>query len=93
MADAPEEWPAPHRMLPVLIERELDFDVAAGRDPFTETVRGDLGTLVGAQVSDDLVAALLKRRRILVIVDHLSEMTEKTHQRVRPDVPDVEVWI
>jgi len=87
-ADAPEERPAPHRMLPVLIERELDFDVAAGRDAFSETVRGDLGTLVGAQVSDDLVAALLKRRRILVIVDHLSEMTEKTRQRVRPDVPD-----
>jgi HEAT repeat protein len=88
MADAPEQRPAPHRMLPVLIERELDFEVASGRDPFTETVRGDLEKLIEAQVGDDLLRALLGRRRVLVIVDHLSEMTEKTRQRVRPDVPD-----
>ena len=88
MADAPEQRPAPHRMLPVLIERELDFEVGEGKDPFTETVRGDLEKLIEAQVSDDLLAALLKRRRVLVIVDHLSEMTEATSQRVRPDVPN-----
>jgi hypothetical protein len=75
-------------MLPVLIERELDFEVAAGRDPFTETVRGDLEKLIEAGVEDDLLAALLERRRVLVIVDHLSEMTDKTRQRVRPDAPD-----
>jgi HEAT repeat protein len=87
MADDPEQRPARHRMLPVLIERELDFEVGAGRDAFTETVRGDLETLIEADVEDSLLAALLKRRRVLVIVDHLSEMTEATRQRVRPDVP------
>jgi hypothetical protein len=87
MADAPDQRPAPHWMLPVLIERELDFEVGAGKDPFTETVHGDLETLIEARVSNDLLAALLERRRVLVIVDHLSEMTEMTRGRVRPDVP------
>jgi hypothetical protein len=75
-------------MLPVLIERELDFEVGEGKDPFTETVRGDLEKLIEVQVGDELLAALLKRRRVLVIVDHLSEMTEATRRRVRPDVPN-----
>ena len=88
MADAPEQRPALHRMLPVLIERELDFEVGEGKDPFTETVRGDLETLIEARVGDDLLGALLERRRVLVIIDHLSEMTEATRRRVRPDVPD-----
>jgi HEAT repeat protein len=88
MADTPEQRPAPHRMLPVLIERELDFEVGEGKDPFTETVRGDLEKLIEAQVGDELLAALLKRRRVLVIVDHLSEMTDATRKRVRPDVPN-----
>jgi hypothetical protein len=87
MADAPDQRPAPHCMLPVLIERELDFEVGEGKDPFTETVRGDLEALIGARVGDDLLAALLERRRVLVIIDHLSEMTEATRRRVRPDVP------
>jgi HEAT repeat protein len=88
MEDAPEQRPAPHRMLPVLIERELDFEVGEKKDPFTETVRGDLEKLIEAQVGEDLLAALLKRRRVLVIVDHLSEMTDATRKRVRPDVPN-----
>ena len=88
MADAPAQRPARHRMLPVLIERELDFEVGEKRDPFTETVRGDLKKLIEARIGGDLLIALLERRRILVIVDHLSEMTDATRHRVRPDVPD-----
>lgn len=83
---APEKRPTPHRMLPVLIERELDFEVAEGKNAFTETVRGDLAKLIGAPVSEDLLEALLDQRRVLVIVDHMSEMTEATRQLVRPDV-------
>lgn len=88
MGADPAKRPAPYCMLPLLIERELDFEVAEGRDPFTETIRGDLQHLIGERVDDDFLAALLKQRRVLVIVDHLSEMTETTRKRVRPDVPD-----
>ena len=85
---APETRLTPHRMLPVLIERELDFEMADGKNAFTETVRSDLAKLIGAPVSEDLLEALLEQRRVLVIVDHISEMTEVTRQRVRPDVPN-----
>jgi len=88
MANAPDQRPAPYLMLPVLIERELDFEVGEEKDSFTETVRGDLETLMQARVGDDLLGALLERRRVLVIIDHLSEMTEAARRRVRPDVPD-----
>ncbi len=87
MHDRPEQRPAAHRMIPVLLERELDFEVAEGSDPFIETLRGDLAKLIGQDIPDDLFKALLQRRRILVIVDHMSEMTEQTRQRVRQDVP------
>jgi HEAT repeat protein len=88
ISDRPDERPASHRALPVLIERELDFEVAEGKDPFTETVRGDLSKLISAPVSENLITALLEQGRVLVIVDHMSEMTEANRNRVRPDVPD-----
>jgi HEAT repeat protein len=88
MSKDPTERPAGHLMLPVLIERELDFVSAGAGDPFTEAVRGDLQRLVDKPVPVELVRMLLQRRRILVIIDHLSELSEETRNRVRPDVPD-----
>ncbi len=81
---------ARHRMLPVLIEQELDFKVPAGKDPFREAIRGQLQALVDSAepISDTFLDRLLRLRRILVIVDHLSELSEETRSAIRPGHPD-----
>jgi hypothetical protein len=76
-------------MLPVLIEHELDAKVDSNRDPFFDTIRRHVEDMIGVPEPPDdaLLEALLRNRRLLVIVDHLSEMNEATRERVRPDVP------
>lgn len=79
-----------HQMLPVLIEEELDFEVAADKQPFMAAIRGQLQDLTNETnpVSEELLERLLRQRRILVIVDHLSEMSEATRKAIRPELPD-----
>lgn len=79
-----------HPMLPVLIEQELDLKVADGKQAFREAIRGQLQALIDATdpVSNELLERLLRQRRILVIVDHFSEMSEATRQEIRPGHPD-----
>jgi HEAT repeat protein len=81
---------AKHKMLPILIEQELDFRVPANRDPFREAIRGQLQALVDSShpLSDDFLDRLLRLRRILVIVDHLSEMSPESRAAIRPGHPD-----
>ncbi|HET7239488.1 MAG TPA: hypothetical protein VFI76_10690, partial [Terrimicrobiaceae bacterium] len=89
LSDNEEDWPCRHAMLPVLIERELDAPVAANHDPLFEAIRRQLEDVLGLDYppDDELLEALLRRRRLLVIVDHLSEMSQTTQERVRLDVP------
>lgn len=89
MSDDVKERPCKHRMLPILIEQELDCDVAEGEHPFTETVAGQLQILIGESeaIPTELVEQLLRHRRILVIIDHLSEMSEATRKQIRPASP------
>ena len=80
---------AGHAMLPVLIEQDLDSQSSEAKDhfaPLTETIRGQVQALIGEQESlpEELLQALLLRGRILVIVDHFSEMSEETRNAVRP---------
>jgi HEAT repeat protein len=80
---------AGHAMLPVLIEQDLDLPSPEAKDPFaalTETIRGQVQALIGEQesLSEELLRALLLRGRILVIVDHFSELSEETRNAVRP---------
>jgi HEAT repeat protein len=82
-----------HLMLPVLIEHELDVpagDKQPAFRPLTEAVRGQLQTLTGAAapLSEELLDRLLRRRRILVIVDHFSEAGAAARAAVRPGQPD-----
>ncbi len=79
-----------HRMIPVLIEQELDFKVPEGKDPFREAIRGQLQALVDSAepLSDDFIEKLLRQRRVLVIVDRLSELSDATRQEIRPGHPD-----
>ena len=79
-----------HRMIPVLIEQELDFKVNEGKDPFREAIRGQLQALVDSAepLSDDFIEKLLRQRRVLVIVDRMSELSDATRREIRPGHPD-----
>jgi len=71
-------------MLPVLIEQEL---TAEGKEPFLEAVRGQLTDLTEDKqpLSEKLLERLLRERRVLVVVDHFSEMSEETRKLIRPE--------
>ncbi|MEM9944871.1 MAG: SUMF1/EgtB/PvdO family nonheme iron enzyme [Cyanobacteria bacterium P01_D01_bin.36] len=74
---------ATHRMLPVLIEDELDE-----KGTLFEVIRGKLNALTNQPepIAPDLLERLLRRKRVLVVVDHFSEMSEMTRRQVRPDL-------
>ncbi len=61
-----------HRMLPVTIEQELENTtlLAAIQNQLPRTPEGNF-------IDDELLKALLKRQRVLVILDHVSEMSSK----------------
>ena len=75
--------PATHAMLPVLIEDEFDGS-------FLDAIRRQLQLLVDATepVPEDLCEALLRQRRVLVIVDHLSELSDATRAKIQPAQQD-----
>ncbi len=81
-----------HQMLPVLIEQDLNVE-AADKSPqslLLDTINGQLQDLIDIEekIPDKLLERLLRRRRILVIVDHLSEMNEDTRRAICPAQPD-----
>lgn len=91
MADTPmERLCAQHRMLPVLIEQALELKDTEHPHPFTEAIRGELRALTHqeAPIPEAFLLQLLQRRRVLVIVDHFSEMPEATRQAIRPGRPE-----
>jgi HEAT repeat protein len=73
-----------HRMLPVFIEDDINVEVKPGEDVFLEIIRGRLTHLIDEVEAPTsvMVASLLRERRILVIVDGFSEMTEDARQRI-----------
>lgn len=81
-----------HRMLPVLIEGNLDARTD-GKDALLEAIRGRLQDLIGEPkaIFEELLLELLRKRRVLVIVDSLSELNETTRKSVRPAQADFPV--
>ena len=81
MADEADKRLCEHRMLPVLIEQELESQ------DLTKAIRGKLQDLINAvkPISEELLDNLLRQRRLIVIVDHLSEMSEATRQKIQPN--------
>jgi len=75
-----------HAMIPLLIEQEFDYNVPAEADSFVSAVKGSLQTIIGdpEEVSDELLKRLLLNRRVLVIVDHLSEFRPESQAELRP---------
>lgn len=101
MSDDETERLCKHRMLPVLIEEELEIPdeivIPSGlvrKSPSTAAlmgaIQGQLQNLTDEieSISKELLERLLRERRILVIIDHLSEMNETTRKAIRPDSPD-----
>lgn len=70
-----------HPMLPVLLEQEL-----SEQETLLDAIRGQLQDLTDAQeeISTELLENLLREKRILVIVDRLSEMSTATREKIRP---------
>lgn len=92
MSDNKEERLCKHRMLPVLIEENIEIDNSGGEKPFLAAIRGQLEAAITEEsVSPELLKHLLMKQRILVIVDHLSEMSETTRKLIRPGQPDFPV--
>lgn len=82
-----------HRMLPILVEQELDFKVSEGKQAFTELISGLLRDLIDAPetISEELIEQLLRKQRLLIIVDHFSEMSKDTRSQIRPELPSFPV--
>jgi HEAT repeat protein len=79
---------APHLMIPVLIEDELDdSSILAGPQRLLEAIRGKLKTTIGSAepISEELLKHLLRQWRVLVIIDHFTEMSEATKSQIRFD--------
>jgi len=76
MDDACESRLCKHLMVPVLIEPNLGFDVCRDVETLKRTARGEIEALVESpeEVPEELFERLLRTRRILVILDGLSEM-------------------
>jgi HEAT repeat protein len=105
MSEDKNERLCKHRMLPVLIEDELVIEeevefkdgVATKKSPYIpaliKAIRGQLQYLTDETelISEELLEHLLRERRILVIVDHLSEMNKGTQKAIRPDSTDFAV--
>ncbi|MBW4608079.1 MAG: HEAT repeat domain-containing protein [Hassallia sp. WJT32-NPBG1] len=80
-----------HLMLPVLIEQELKSHSGEGMKPLMEDIVGQIQDLSDGEqkiVDELLVEQLLRKRRILLIVDHFSEMSQQTREKINPEVPE-----
>jgi len=75
-----------HPMIPVVINEDLVYKPDKGADPFVLTVREKLP--VEQAPSEELVAHLLRAKRLFVIVDGFSELGEHTRAAIRPSDPD-----
>ncbi len=67
-----------HPMLPVTIEQELENTtlLAAIKEQLPRTPEGNF-------IADELLEALLRRQRVLVILDHVSEMSDQTYNQIK----------
>jgi HEAT repeat protein len=93
MAADREQRLTSHVILPVIIEQELDFTVGKDSDILIEAIRRQLQALTDTSepVTAPHLQALLRRQRILVIIDHLSEMSLETRAKVQPQAANFPV--
>lgn len=79
-----------HLILPVLIEKEIDH-TEDDIEPIMETVVAKIQEFIDKEqiITDELlVEQLLRKRRILLIVDRYSEMSPETQAHINPDAKE-----
>lgn len=86
MASESAERLCPHLMLPILIDQDFPQDADNNRNSLVEAVRGGLQVLLDQpkSVSPELTGHLLSSKRILVLVDHFSEMGDDSREVIHP---------
>ncbi len=80
------ESPAPHPMLPILVEHDIEAGEGDTVHPLSQTVQGLLSRVYDLEtdIPMELLDRLMRRRRLLVIVDHLSEMNGGSRDIMNP---------
>lgn len=88
MSALPSERLLEHPVLPVLLEHDLYVDPQK-KDSFLQTIRGQLTLTCTAPdgITDEFVLQLLKQKRLLVLLDHFSELSQETRKAIRPESP------
>ncbi len=85
MAEDKNQRLSAHLMIPVLLEPQK----LEGQDSLVQAIMGELqGDILSLDandyISEELLLQLLRKKRILVIVDSLSEMSEEGRQKISP---------
>jgi hypothetical protein len=89
MAEPPDMRISKHLMIPVLVEHELDFSVPEQEDKLISAIGRQLQIVVDLPepIPEEFLKHLLRSQRILVIIDHLSEMSLETRKEINPKSP------
>lgn len=89
MAETQDERLAKHVMIPIWIENEIVIQGDKDENALLEAIRRNLQLMIGAEElpSAHLVSRLLVQKRLMVIVDRLSELSEETKRIVQPARP------
>ena len=79
-----ERPPAGHAMFPVMIEYELHDTLREQKHPLLQAIHSQVELITGDdEIEPEFMRRLLKKKRILVIVDRLSEMNAETRQLIQ----------
>jgi HEAT repeat protein len=89
MAANPAERICKHRMIPIFLEEDLGSEQNTNQEVLNNAILGQLKFLTQSEspISKELLENLLRRRRIMVIIDHLSEMNDATRMMIHPEDP------
>jgi hypothetical protein len=76
---------ARHHMLPVLIEYDFNIGAESAGHPLLSAIHKQLMERVteGQEIPLDLLRSLLRQQRLLVIVDHFSELSPETRRAIQ----------
>jgi hypothetical protein len=75
-------------MIPVFLEENFAHTLEKDTSPFIQSVREKLQVLDLEPPPEEMIAQFLRRKRLLVIIDGLSELDEETRANIRPASPD-----
>lgn len=81
--------PTKHCMLPIVIEEDVSLISGNDRDKLIEVIRGKLKNTIGGSEAprECFVRELLRKKRLLLLVDGLSELSLTTRDLFRPIDP------